>query len=284
MDIFGDLEKKLMDMIGDWIHSVLSAVFKFLAEVLFNHKEMAGLFEEIYGIFVVFGGVLLVAIILFRIISGMLSEGAETGEVRVSELLIASFKASIMVFLLPFLLYLVVNKIVYPLGAYFFQVIADGSSKGIKQMLSSAIVSPVFGAASSIPSLLLLCFLVVVLIVFTFKMCVYHADLLLLEILSVGAAISIATEKYDFSEVWWREFLSQVISIIAQTLMMAGIVHLITNFDSWYDFMLIIGLGVLIIRGPSVLRSMWYGTGGGRAAMNTTKAASRIAMLKLIKR
>lgn len=277
-----DIKGTLIEMFHDWLTDILTAIFNFLAEVLFDHKAMSGLFENVYGIFVVFGGTLLVAIVLFRIISSMLNE-AEGGEARLAEILISTIKASAMVLILPFMLYLVVNKIVYPIGEYMFKNIAEGTADSITNMLDSSFLEKIIGSSDGIVSILLLAFIVIVFIVFTFKMCVYHADLLLLEIMSVGAAISIASEKFDFSEVWWREFLSQILTVITQTLMMAGIVQLVSHFNSWYDFMLIIGLGVLIIRGPSVLRSMWYSSGGGRGAVNMSKTATRMLMMKMFR-
>lgn len=64
---------------------------------------------------------------------------------------------------------------------------------------------------------------------------------------------------------------------------MAAIVQLLANFNSWYDFMLIIGCGVLIIRGPSVLRSMWYSSGGAKGGISLDKSATRISMMRLLK-
>ena len=110
-------------------------------------------------------------------------------------------------------------------------------------------------------TLILLLFLLIVFATFLIKICIYHADLVLLELLSVWAAISIINDEYNYMSVWWRKFLSQIVSSIVQMGLMVGIVEVLssTTFE-WYIFMLLIGFGVLIIRGPSVLRSMWYVT------------------------
>lgn len=276
-----DIKEKVMNMIEEWLNDLLTAVFKFLAEVLFNHEALSGLFLEVYQIFAVFGGVLLVAVVLFRILNAMFNEATST-ESNIAEIIVSALKASIMVFLLPVILYFVVKEILYPLMTYMFVEIADSSSDIITNSLSSAMVTDVFGTGTMAATLLLL-FLIVIFVVFTFKMCVYHVDLIILEIFSVFAAITIATENYDFSEVWWREFLSQLVSIVTQVLLMAAIVQLLSNFNSWYDFMLIIGCGVLIIRGPSVLRSMWYSSGGAKGSISLGKSATRISMMRLLK-
>ncbi|MGN7410588.1 conjugal transfer protein TrbL family protein [Sporosarcina sp. SAFN-010] len=275
------VKDKVMEMIDDWLNDMLTAVFKFLAEVLFNHEALSGLFLDVYSVFAVFGGVLLVAIVLFRILNAMLNE-ATNHEGNISEIIMSSIKASAMVFLLPVILYFVVKEILYPLMEYMFVEIAGSSSDIITDSIASTMVVDIFGTGTMAATLLLL-FLIVVFIIFTFKICVYHVDLIILEVFSVFAAITIATENYDFSEIWWREFLSQIVSIVTQVLLMAALVQLLANFNSWYDFMLIVGCGVLIIRGPSVLRSMWYSSGGAKGGISLGKSATRVSMMRLLK-
>ncbi|WP_301109384.1 conjugal transfer protein TrbL family protein [Sporosarcina sp.] len=275
------VKDKVMEMIDDWLNDMLTAVFKFLAEVLFNHEALSGLFLDVYSVFAVFGGVLLVAIVLFRILNAMLNE-ATNHEGNISEIIMSSLKASAMVFLLPVILYFVVKEILYPLMEYMFVEIAGSSSDIITDSIASTMDVDIFGTGTMAATLLLL-FLIVVFVIFTFKICVYHVDLIILEVFSVFAAITIATENYDFSEVWWREFLSQIVSIVTQVLLMAALVQLLANFNSWYDFMLIIGCGVLIIRGPSVLRSMWYSSGGAKGGISLGKSATRVSMMRLLK-
>jgi len=275
------VKDKVMEMIDDWLNDMLTAVFKFLAEVLFNHETLSGLFLDVYSVFAVFGGVLLVAIVLFRILNAMLNE-ATNHEGNISEIIMSSIKASAMVFLLPVILYFVVREILYPLMEYMFVEIAGSSSDIITDSIASTMVVDIFGTGTMAATLLLL-FLIVVFVIFTFKICVYHVDLIILEVFSVFAAITIATENYDFSEIWWREFLSQIVSIVTQVLLMAALVQLLANFNSWYDFMLIIGCGVLIIRGPSVLRSMWYSSGGAKGGISLGKSATRVSMMRLLK-
>lgn len=275
------VKDKVMEMFDDWLNDMLTAVFKFLAEVLFNHEALSGLFLDVYSVFAVFGGVLLVAIVLFRILNAMLNE-ATNHEGNISEIILSSIKASAMVFLLPVILYFVVKEILYPLMEYMFVEIAGSSSDIIADSIASTMIVDVFGTGTMAATLLLL-FLIIVFVIFTFKICVYHVDLIILEVFSVFAAITIATENYDFSEIWWREFLSQIVSIVTQVLLMAALVQLLANFNNWYDFMLIIGCGVLIIRGPSVLRSMWYSSGGAKGGISLGKSATRVSMMRLLK-
>ncbi|UOR12621.1 hypothetical protein [Halobacillus amylolyticus] len=81
--------------------------------------------------------------------------------------------------------------------------------------------------------------------------------------------------------VWWREVLSQLTSIIVQMALMVAITEILTSDSfTWWKFMLLIGMSVLLIRGPFVLRHMWYGTGSSRGLINGGKMATRFAMAK----
>ncbi|RUS49616.1 hypothetical protein QI30_19815, partial [Kurthia sp. 3B1D] len=149
------IQDKVMDMLNEWLNDLLTAVFKFLAEVLFNHEALSGLFLDVYRIFAVFGGVLLVAIVLFRILNAMLNE-ATNNESNIAEIIVSALKASIMVFLLPVILYFVVKEILYPLMEYMFVEIAGSSSDIITNSIESSMVIDVFGSGTMAITLLLL--------------------------------------------------------------------------------------------------------------------------------
>jgi len=51
-------------------------------------------------------------------------------------------------------------------------------------------------------------FITVAVVSFFKKMCIYHADLILLQILSVWAAISMCADDNNYMSVWWREAIS----------------------------------------------------------------------------
>src|SRR5665648_632765 len=70
------------------------------------------------------------------------------------------------------------------------------------------------------------------------------------------------------------------ITILVQTLLLAGVTSILASTFEWYNFMLLIGFCCLLIKGPSVLRSMWYTTGTSRTAVSGGKLATRMLMMK----
>lgn len=141
-------------------------------------------------------------------------------------------------------------------------------------------IGGVFAAPSSFVFILMILFITVAVVSFFIKMCIYQADLILLQILSVWAAISMCADDNNYMSVWWREVLSQITTILIQTLLMAGVTTILASKFEWYNLMLLIGFCCLLIKGPSVLRSMWYTTGTGKTAISSGKAATRMLMMK----
>lgn len=280
MGMFGELKKQILQMFNEWLTNLLETVFRFLAKGLFGREGLMGLFADFYAVFITFGGALLLSIVLYRVLHMVLQEGAYS-DVNMAELLLSTLKASAMVLIFPVLLVLAHDKIVVPLGEYFFNDVAHSSADIITNFFSNNKTMQELFTTGSFSALLFLLFLVVVFIVFTFKMCVYHADFVLLQILAVGAAVSIASDNYDYSDTWARESISQIISIVIHMLLMAAMFSLIENLTSWYQFMLIIGCGILIIRGPTSLRSIWYSSGGAKGALNAGKVSTRMLLLKM---
>lgn len=278
-----NFNEKILDFFLDLISDVLERAFSLIAEVLFNTEGLTGFFKELYGIFLASGAMLMVCIVLFKVIQGLMSAAAsgESQQAHLGGIIISTLKACVMIPVMPFLLWLIVGKIVYPLGEYMFGKMGTYTADGIANILKSGSVGEVIG--NQFMFIIMFGFICIAVVAFFIKMCIYHADLLFLNVLSILAAISIVADDNNYAGVWWREVLSQVTTIVVQTACMVGLTSLLSSELSWYQFMLLIGLCVLLIRGPSVLRNMWYATGSGKSMMGQGgKMASRVMMLKKI--
>ncbi len=278
-----DFGEKIRDFFIDVINDVLERTFKLISNVLFNADGLTGFFKDLYNIFLACGAMLLTCILLFKVIQGLLAAAAngEAPQALIGNLIVNTFKASAMIMIMPFILWLIVGQIVYPLGEFMFARIGNYTADGVAKVLKSGNLGEVIG--NEFMFIILFAFVCIAVVAFFIKMCIYHADLLLLQLLSVLAAISIVADDNNYAGIWWREVLSQVLTIIVQTACMAGLTEILGNEMTWYKFMLLIGLCVILVRGPSVLRNMWYATGSGRTLMNQPgKMAQRIAMLRRV--
>ena len=274
MDIGGNINTYLRDSINE----VLQQASIFLAKILFEPKAMPDFFKQIYLVFLGIGAMVMGTIIAFRIIQYMLDVSQNQTQATVWEIIVKAIKASFMIVAAPALLTAIVGQVVYPLGSYIFSNIAtDLANQTVNYIIS---IGDLFAKPNSFVLILMVLFITVAIVCFFFKMCIYQMDLILLQILSIWAAISICADDNNYMSVWWREVLSQITTILVQTLLLAGVTSILASTFEWYNLMLLIGSCSLLIKGPSVLRSMWYATGTGKTAMTGGKIATRLLMLK----
>jgi len=277
-----NFEEKILNFFEKVFVDLFDSIFIFLADIIFSHDNMPSFFTNLYGVFVAVGSGVLIAIVLFRVITSLMINQAYGGsnQVTASEILIKTIMASAMIPLMPFILLFIVGKIVYPLGEWMFLSISDSAATTVMQNLRAGDMGEFLSA--KVMMVIILGFIAIAVTVFTIKMCIYHADLILLQVLSIWAAISILAEDNNYSSVWWREVLAQVTTIVVQIAIMAGLVELLTNEITWWSFMLILGFSVLLIRGPSVTRHMWYATGSSKVMIGQAgKFATRLSMVGL---
>ncbi|KIL45169.1 conjugal transfer protein TrbL family protein [Jeotgalibacillus soli] len=280
-----DFEGKILDFFESSFRSIFDSIFIFLSDIVFSHDKMPNFFIDLYGVFLVIGSAVMLVLVSFKVVQAMIQNAASGGsnQIALSDIVVRTLLASAMIPIMPFILLFIVGKVVYPLGEYMFKSMGESSAKGVVDVLRASELGEFLG--SQIMLIIVLGIITIGVTVFTVKMCIYHADLILLQVLSVWAAISIIADDNNYASVWWREVLSQVTTIVVQVAIMAGMVQLLSNDITWWSFMLIIGFSVLLIRGPSVTRHMWYATGSGKAAIGQAgKIATRISMLRGVTR
>src|SRR5699024_3677510 len=94
-----------------------------------------------------------------------------------------------------------------------------------------------------------------------------QAPILILEILSSLVAVSVVSDDYDFMDNWWRDLLSHTFTIMVVTLCIALFTEPLTRDTETIcgKLAVLIGSGALVLSGPSLLKSIWFSSGAGRA-------------------
>ena len=132
-----NLSEKIQEFLIDVITDILNSTFEFLGEIIFNSEGLTGFFEELYGIFLACGAMLMVCIVLFKVIQGLLSTAAngESSQAQLGHIIVNTMKACVMIPIMPLLLWLVVGKIVYPLGEYMFSKVGGYTADSVFQFV-----------------------------------------------------------------------------------------------------------------------------------------------------
>jgi len=273
-----DIEAIINTYIKKCITQVLHQASEFISKILFEPQEMPSFFKNVYMVFIGIGVTIMACIIAFKLVQYILDVSNDQTQATIWEIITRAVKSSFMIVAAPTLLTVIIGQVVYPLGTYIFSKIATDLATETTNYIIS--MGGLFTQTNSFVFILMILFITIAMVSFFFKMCIYHADLLLLEILSVWAAISMCADDNNYINVWWREILSQITTILVQTLLLAGVTSILGGRFEWYNFMLLIGFCCLLIKGPSVLRSMWYTTGAGQTAISGGKLATRMLMMK----
>lgn len=270
---FDNIGNKITDMFISWLKDLINLFVEFLQNSLFNYEGLAGYALDAYNLFVFFGGILLVSVCLGKVITQLLSESEGSEEANIWWTIVRSVKASALLVIMPLVISLAMNYIVQPIGNYFIGNMGELTTSSLDNTLQADSLPDVFSAGIS--QVVIWLFIFVVIGFFVIKLFIEQAQLLIDEILSPLCAISVVTENYNFMENWWRDILSHTVTIIVLTLSMLLFSESITlQTDTiWGKLPALIGSGALVISGPSIVKSIWYSSGAGRAGSGMVRAA-----------
>ena len=277
MDTIGE---KILNMFIKWLTNLVDMFVNFLQHILFNYDGLGGYALKAYNLFVFFGGIMLVAVCLGKVITQLLSEAEGSQEANIWWTLVQSVKAGALLLLMPLVISLSMNYVVKPFGNYFIENIGVISSEQIADMTKAENFVEVFDSTMSI--VLVWLFVLIVLSFFVIKMVITQTQLIMDEIISPLCAISVVTDNYNFMDNWWRDILSHVVTLITLCLSMLLFTEaLAMSGDTlWTKLPAMIGAGALVISGPSIVKSIWYSSGAGRSGMGVARTAINYVMYK----
>ena len=86
-------------------------------------------------------------------------------------------------------------------------------------------------------------------------------------------------DEYNYMGIWWREFLSQIVTLLLEIVSMLLFTQILMSDDfNWVKLAGLIGMGFVIIKGPSVAKSMWFTTGSVRSTISGAKMVANAAI------
>lgn len=260
-----NIGERLQEMFLEWITSAIEMVVEFLQNILLNYDGLAGLALNAYNLFVYVGGLLVVTLALAKVIQQLLSEAEGSQEADIWYTIINSFKAGGLIVIMPFIISVTMNGIVQPISSYFIEEMGILTVDNIEGVMNAETMPDIF--SEGLNQVILMLFLLIVIGFYAFKLFVSQAQILILEILSPLVAVSVVSDDYDFMDNWWRDLLSHTLTIMVLTLCMALFTEALTMDTEtiWGKLPLLIGSGALVLSGPSLLKSIWFSSGAGRA-------------------
>lgn len=283
--IGGKLKGVIEETINDWVEEFMNWLLVMINELIFKLPQ-SNFVDNVMTFFVWFTGIFAVVIALYKIIEYIINTQNGTQEYPLDEILLRVIKSAGAMLVLPWAIKIIMLDIALPIANYFASAGTDFEGQGGYTVISAALMaSPlsVTGSGGIVLTLLLL-FFVVVFLMFLYSVCVFYADYVVMQILVAPVSLSMIADDNNYFQVWWRELLSIVVSLLVKVFLLSLIIN--TLFTGGNIF-LAIGAGALIIKSPSVLKNMWYGGGGSKALSrgmgSIGSMGSRMLITKFIK-
>ncbi|WP_301161151.1 conjugal transfer protein TrbL family protein [Actinomadura geliboluensis] len=283
--IGGKLKGVIEETINDWVEEFMNWLLVMINELIFKLPQ-SNFVDNVMTFFVWFTGIFAVVIALYKIIEYIINTQNGTQEYPLDEILLRVIKSAGAILVLPWAIKIIMLDIALPIANYFASAGTDFEGQGGYTVISAALMaSPlsVTGSGGIVLTLLLL-FFVVVFLMFLYSVCVFYADYVVMQILVAPVSLSMIADDNNYFQVWWRELLSIVVSLLVKVFLFSLIIN--TLFTGGNTF-LAIGAGALIIKSPSVLKNMWYGGGGSKALSrgmgSIGSMGSRMLITKFIK-
>lgn len=258
--------------INKWITDTASSIMNFAVSaskaIVDQINQSLPVIKTWYGIFLAFATSLVVVVVLARIIMTIIKEADESTDVTWANIIMDATKSAIAIPVMVFLQGFLQTYITAPLAKAMFDMSGKYSAEAIIGTSKIPINHSATGAGASIDvgtgmTMVFLLFFTVVTIAFMVKMSIYFADMLWYTLTIPFAAISIATETFDYGTTWWKKLVYYNASMLSQVLSLTLCIWCFTHIatSGFIAFMGAIGFGWLVLHTPNVIQDFWTSTG-----------------------
>ena len=279
----GKLKEVMEETINGWVEEFMNWSLVMVNELVFNIPTSAFV-NNVMNFFVWFTGVFAVVVALYKIIEYIINTQNGTQQYPLDEILLRVIKSAVAMLVLPWSMKIIILDIALPIANYFASAGTDFDGNGAYAAIIATLAGSAIAATGGIVLIIVLIFFAVVFLMFLYSVCVFYADYIIMQILIAPVALSMIADDNNYFQVWWRELLSIVVSLLVKIFLVTLIINILFSGGNIF---LAIGAGALIIKTPSVLKNMWYGGGGSRAvsrgAGSIGSMGSRMLLTKFLK-
>jgi hypothetical protein len=143
----------------------------------------------------------------------------------------------------------------------------------------------------STPGFLILMFLLfaILVLIVAFQVAIRAAELAFLFITGPFAIATNINEEFNLFPVWWRNFLSILITQVVQIMLLVLTVKLfwnvkITNISTLENIIWGLGMMIITIKGPAYIKEYMYSTGAGQAVIGGAMRAGGVVGREVVRR
>ena len=277
-----DFKEKIVEAIQGMLEDFIEWALLMCNDLLLKQNAEIHFFSSVNNFLLALTSTIAVTIVLYKIIEVM-SRNAAGDAVAYGPVIVNTLKSALLLPAMPFVQKILLEQVAYNMGNWMIGEGSKVSKEKVEAMLEPRNFEALHFQGAAI--LILLAVFAIAFIAFLFSVAIFHADVMFLYLLSPLACVSVIADDNEYLGVWWRELLSQIVTILSKIFLFVIALSILINENlTFLNFLLLMGCCILLIKSPSVLRNMWYASGSGRgmigAVGGTTKLAARRFLLK----
>jgi hypothetical protein len=278
-----NFKEKIVEAIQGMLEDFIQWALLMCNDLLLKQNPEIQFFTAVNNFLLALTSTIAITIVLYKIIEVM-SRNAAGDAISYGPVIVNTLKSALLIPAMPLIQKILLEQVAYNIGNWMIGEGSKVSKEKIKNMFdpNNFAILHFQGAAL----LILLALFAVAFIAFLFSVAIFHADVMFLYLLSPLACVSVIADDNEYLGVWWRELLSQIVTILAKIFLFVIALSILINENiTFLNFLLLMGCCILLIKSPSVLRNMWYSSGSGRGMMGAMGGATKLAARRyLVKR
>lgn len=275
-----DFKKKIVEAIQGMPQDFIQWALLMCNDLLLKKGAKIQFFSTVNNFLLAITSTIALTIILYKIVEVM-SKNAAGDAISYGPVIVNTLKSALLISAMPFIQKILLEEVAYNMGNWMISEGSEVSEEKIEQMLDPRNFATLHFQGAAL--LILLAVFAIAFIAFLFSVAIFHADIMFLYLLSPLACVSVIADDNEYLGIWWRELLSQIVTVLAKIFLFVATLSILINEDIiFFNFLLLIGCCVLLIKSPSVLRNMWYSTGSGRGMMGAMGGASKLTARRFL--
>ncbi|MED1469809.1 conjugal transfer protein TrbL family protein [Bacillus salipaludis] len=278
-----NFKEKIVEAIQGMLEDFIQWALLMCNDLLLKQNPEIQIFTTVNNFLLALTSTIAVTIVLYKIIE-VISRNAAGDAVSYGPVIVNTLKSALLIPAMPIIQKILLEKVAYNFGNWMIEEGSKVSKEKIKSMFDPNNFATLHFQGAAL--LILLAVFAIAFIAFLFSVAIFHADVMFLYLLSPLACVSVIADDNEYLGVWWRELLSQIVTILAKIFLFVIALSILINENiSFLKFLLLMGCCILLIKNPSVLRNMWYSSGSGRGMMGAMGGATKLAARRyLVKR
>lgn len=263
----------LKSIINDLVHDFANMAFDWLSMFMLTPTDFSKYpkVDVVYTFVFTLASSLCIVFVAYQLLGIMFNHLAGVKSRSISEVIFKTVLAFVLSASAPWLLENVLVRLNNAIVQYFLDTGLDTST------LEDFFTFPPSAGLSIFVAAAIICVLFVIL---GLQYIQRIGEFIVILISSPLAAFSVINENYDIWSIWWREAISVIFTQSFQVALLWIILNQITDTQKLSDYMLSIGLMVVLLKGPKYLRQFLYSSGAGKVAVGMAGGSSKMAIYK----